>query len=100
METRKRAWIVALSLVLASSGVAVAAPADDVYRDDGAPSIWQEIWSQVTGWLFGLDEPEPRSVRAEGQSNAHQGTPAPAPAPAPPSTQSEGDSGGMLDPSG
>lgn len=97
MKTRKLAWVVALSLVLASSGVAWAAPADRGDRDVGELTVWERIWSGVTGWL-GLDGSEVRSVRARGETNCPPATPAPAPAP--PSTQSGGDHGGGLDPIG
>lgn len=97
MKTGKLAWILALGLVLVSSGAAWAAPADDGDRGVRAPTIWERIWSGVTGWL-GLDESEVRSVGARGQTN--HPPPTSAPAPPPPSTQSGGDGGGMLDPDG
>lgn len=98
METRKRFWIVALCLVLALSGVAWADPVDGGGPGEGAPSVWEQIWSEITGWLFGLDGSEGNCVGEEGQSNEPPGPPAPAPTP--PSTQSEGDHGGSLDPNG
>lgn len=98
METRKRVWIVALSLVLLSTGVAWADPVDGGAPGAGASSVWEQIWSGITGWLFGVDGSEGNYVGEGGQSNEPPGPPAPAPAP--PSTQSEGDQGGMLDPNG
>jgi hypothetical protein len=97
MKTRKLSWVVALILTVASGGVAWAAPEDGGDRGARAPAVWEWLWSSVAGWL-GVDGSESCSVGGSGQSNHPPATSAPAPNP--PSTQSGGDHGGGLDPSG
>lgn len=95
---RRRAAVAALTVVLASGGMAWAADRGDQRSGGPAATIWEWLRSEVRGWLGALDGSATGTV--EGEGNPEPPEPVPVPLGPGENTNADTEQGGSLDPNG